>query len=143
MPNLTARKNILVIDDNPNDIGLIRTVLEDLRGIALHVAHSVLQAHAFLQKMPPYVVAPVPDLVLLDLHMPLLPGYNVIPLIRREPHLRHTKIVMFTSSSLSTDRHKCDGLGADDFVVKPFDWHQWQSAITQLLRRHGLLNDER
>jgi CheY-like chemotaxis protein len=139
MSSLLPRKNILVVDDNPGDLGLIRQVLENLRGIDLEVVHSVLQAHAFLNRMPPFVTAPVPDLVFLDLRMPMLPGHNVIPLIKRDPNLQHVKIVVFTSSSLSKDRIQCDGLGADDFVVKPCDWDQWQATITHILARHGIL----
>lgn len=141
MLSATSSKNILVVEDNPGDIGLFRQVLENVPDITIHVAHNVLQAHAFLGRMPPYGTAPLPDLIFLDLRMPMLPGYNVIPLVRREPLLRHVKIVMFTSSALESDRVQCDALGADDYVLKPCDWDQWRSTITSVLVRHGMLNN--
>ncbi|MBA3698112.1 MAG: response regulator [Planctomycetes bacterium] len=138
MTNTQTTTNILMVDDNPGDVGLVRQVVENVRGIVLHVAHNVTQAHAFLMKMPPYDIAPVPDVIFLDLRMPKLPGYNVIPLVRREPLLRNVKIVMLTSSSLPSHRAQCDALGADDYVVKPGDWEQWQATITRALTRHGI-----
>lgn len=137
-----AIKNILVVDDNPGDIGLIRQVLEMVPNLVIHIAHSVMQAHAFLNKMPPYTISPIPDLIFLDLRMPLLPGFNVIPLVKRDSSLQKVKIVMFTSSSLSSDRIHCDALGADDYVVKPSDWNQWQSTVSQVLARHKIISHD-
>ena len=134
-------KNLLIVDDNPGDIDLLRQVIERIPGVTVHVAHNVMQAHAYLNRMYPYVLAPVPDLILLDIRMPMLSGENVIPLIRRDPLLQQVKIVMFTSSARPEDQMSCNALGADDYVVKPSDWSQWQTTIGQVLARHGMLDE--
>ena len=132
-------KHILIVDDNPADIALCRQVLEDFPHITIDAAHNVMQAHAYLGRMPPFSAAAIPDLIFLDLRMPMLPGYNVIPLVRRDAAFSQVRIVMFTSSGLESDRAQCDALGADDYVLKPTDWAEWRRTITHTLARHGLL----
>lgn len=138
MPHRDHPKNILVVDDNPGDIALFRQVIERIPGVVLHVAHNVMQAHAYLNKMHPYVLAPVPDLIFLDIRMPMLSGDHVIPLVRRDPALQHVKIIMLTSSERPEDRTCCHALGADDYVEKPRDWPQWEATISHILLRHGV-----
>jgi|ERR1043165_1353900 two-component system response regulator len=143
MMTATSQKHVLIVDDNPGDIALCRQVLEGVPDITVKTAHNVMQAHAFLGRLPPFTGVPAPDLILLDLRMPMLPGTNVIPLVRRDPAMSQVRIVVFTSSSLDSDRAQCDALGADDYVVKPSDWVQWKTTITDTLRRHGLLGQDK
>lgn len=142
MSTTTAQKHVLVVDDNPGDVGLLRQVMEGIPGVAIHTASNVTQAHAFLTRLPPYVGAPVPDLILLDLRMPILAGHNVIPVVRREPSLQQVRIVVFSSSALERDRAECESLGADDYIIKPCDWIHWRSTITQILVRHRIISDD-
>lgn len=142
MSTTTAQKHVLAVDDNPGDVGLLRQVMDGIPGVALHTASNVRQAQAFLTRLPPHGSAPVPDLILLDLRMPILPGHNVIPVVRREPSLQHIKIVVFSSSALERDRAECESLGADDYIIKPCDWVHWRSAITQILMRHRIIGDD-
>lgn len=132
-------KIILVIDDNPGDLGLLRQVLEGVTGIVVHAVSNVAQAHAFLTRLRPYQDAPTPDLIFLDLRMPMTPGHSIISLVKSELKLAGTKVIVFTSSMLDTDRIQCEELGADDYVCKPTDWSAWQTTIDHVLRRHGLL----
>ncbi len=143
MPSTLQTKHILIVDDNPGDIDLFRRATEPFRGLSVHVAHNVMQALAYLKKMPPYTLAPAPDIIFLDIRMPLLTGETVIPLVRREAQFQKVRIVMFTSSSRPEDRHLCHGLGADDYVVKPCDWDEWQATIVQVLARNGVFDDVR
>jgi CheY-like chemotaxis protein len=135
----TALKHVLVVDDNPADIGLIRQVVDGIPGVAIHAAYSVPQAQAFLGRHAPYASMPIPDLILLDLRMPMLPGNTIIPQVRSDPALHHIKIVMFSSSALDRDRTHCERLGADDYILKPCDWIQWRTTITRILTRHGIM----
>lgn len=141
MSHAGNKRHLLMVDDNPGDIELMRQVIERIPGTVLHIAHNVMQAHAYLNGMAPYVLTPNPDLIFLDIRMPMLGGETVIPMVRREPRRNQVKIVMFTSSSQLEDQTTCLALGADDYVVKPSDWHQWKVVIHQVLRRHGMLDD--
>lgn len=142
MSTITAQKHVLVVDDNPGDIGLMRHVMEGFTGVAMHAVPNVLQAHAFLERVPPHANAPATDLTLLDLRMPMIPGYQLIPLVRGDAALQHLRIVVFSSSALEHDRDQCRGLGADDYVIKPCDWIHWRSLIAQVFARHGIILDD-
>ena len=139
MLSQSSQKTILVVDDNPGDLGLLRQVLEHVTGIVVQAVPNVAQAHAFLTRLRPYQDAPTPDLIFLDLRMPMRSGHAIISLVKRELKLAETKVVVFTSSMLDTDRIQCEELGADDYVCKPNDWSEWQIAIDHVLRRHRLL----
>jgi chemotaxis family two-component system response regulator Rcp1 len=133
-------KTILMVDDNPGDLGLVRQVLDDVKGVALHAVPNVVQAHAFLTKRRPFHESPTPDLVILDLRMPMSSGHGIISLVKQGLKLPHTKVVVFTSSLLDEDRFLCEELGADDFICKPTDWSDWQGTIVRVLTRHRLLS---
>ena len=132
-------KTVLMVDDNPGDLGLVRQVLDTIDEVALHAVSNVPQAHAFLMKRFPYQDAPDPDLILLDLRMPMVSGHAVITAVKQNPKLSHTKVVVFTSSQLDADRLQCETLGADDYVCKPTDWSAWQTTIGLVLKRHRLV----
>ena len=141
MSSTAPPKTILMVDDNPGDFGLLRQVLGNFDEIILHAVPNVAQAHAFLTRLRPYQQAPTPDLIFIDLRMPIESGHAVISLVKRELKLLQTKVVVFTSSMLDADRIQCDELGADDYVCKPTDWSEWQATIDRVLRRHRLVGN--
>jgi two-component system response regulator len=131
-----ATWNILVVEDQPGDVHLIRMCTEDLPGIVLYTVPNAVQAHSFLQRRFPFEQAPVPDLILLDLRMPIFEGSAVLETVRDLPDLVYTPVVVFTSSNLLSDQRRCKGLGAADYVIKPTDWPAWQGTILAILRKH-------
>lgn len=131
-----ATWNILVVEDQPGDVHLIRMCTENLPGIILHTVPNAVQAHRFLQRRVPFELAPIPDLILLDLRMPIYDGSSVLETVRETPDLLYTPVVVFTSSNLLSDQRRCRGLGAADYVTKPTDWPAWQSTIEGILRKH-------
>lgn len=141
MSSTSQPKTILMVDDNPGDLALLRQVLENFAEISLYAVPNVAQAHAFLTRLRPYQQAPTPDLIFIDLRMPMTSGHAVISLVKQELKLLQTKVVVFTSSMLDADRLQCDELGADDYVCKPLDWSAWQATIARVLRRHQLVVD--
>lgn len=60
-----------------------------------------------------------PELILLDIMMPKLSGFDVLDILRNTPETAHTKIIMLTALDSTTDRHKAMERGADDYLVKP------------------------
>jgi CheY-like chemotaxis protein len=127
---------VLVVEDSFGDIGLFHEIFSEINGFVLHTALSLVQAQAFLEKRPPFEDAPTPDLVFLDLNMPIAPGYQLLPIIRGDAELKHIKVAIFTSSENSADVRRCRDLGADDYILKPSDWPEWKSAIVAALGRH-------
>jgi two-component system response regulator len=136
MSTATKPSNILVVDDNFGDISLFHETFAEIEGFALHSALGLVQARAFLDKRPPFEDAPTPDLIFLDLRLPIFPGYALLPLIRDDPKLRHIKVVVFTSSDNEEDRRRCRDLGADDYILKPHDWPEWKTTIVSTLAKY-------
>lgn len=132
----TAIWNVLLVEDNPGDVNLIRMCAERFPGVVVHHVPNAVQAHRFLLCQHPFEQAPTPDLVLLDLHMPVFDGSTVLESIRESLQFDTTPVVMFTSSTLLTDRVRCQELGASAYVNKPADWVAWQARIHRILVEH-------
>jgi CheY-like chemotaxis protein len=110
---------ILIIEDNPADVRIAQEALK-LAGFdhRLHVAVDGEQALDFLARRGAHAAAPRPDLVLLDLKLPRLNGFEVLAAIR-ERRDRRTTVVVLTGSTLGDDRTRSQDLDADLFVSKP------------------------
>lgn len=127
---------VLLVEDNPGDVDLIRMCAERFGGVVVHHVPNAVQAHRFLLRQHPFEDVPVPDLVLLDLRMPVFDGTMVLESIRESLQLRNIPVVIFTSSALLSDRMRCKELGANDYVNKPADWVAWQAKIHKILSDH-------
>jgi adenylate cyclase len=119
------RPKILAVDDTPHNIKLLEAVLEP-RGYTVISATSGAEA---LQK----VVAEAPDLVLLDIVMPGMDGFEVCRRLREDPVSRYLPIIMITASG-AEEKLKALEAGADDFVLKPFDKAELLARVQSLLR---------
>ena len=116
---------ILVVDDLPQNVRLLQAVLEP-RGYEVAVAASGAEALARLG-------AGDIDLVLLDIVMPGMDGYEVCRAIRADPATEFLPVVMITASGEQEKRRALDA-GADDFVAKPFDHAELLARVRSLLR---------
>jgi DNA-binding response OmpR family regulator len=121
-----AERRILVVDDDPDIRGLLRELL-NRRGFAVTEARDGQEAlRAFFEERP--------DLVLLDVQMPVLDGWKTLERIRE---LSDVPVVMLTAKT--TELEKTRGLrgGADDYVTKPFGRQELLARVDALLRRTG------
>lgn len=111
---LNARpERVLVVEDNEHAAYLLRTLLEHA-GYAVVVSPDGRDALAKLGSMEPV------DLVLLDLMLPYVSGYQVLIEARRDPRWQHVPIVVVTARTLEMDAVRALETGANDFVRKPF-----------------------
>ncbi len=129
-------KAVMVVDDNPGDIGLFTMVFSHCDNISLLTATSISQANALLTRKPPYENVATPDLIFLDLRMPLFSGLNLLTIIKKDPQLSGIKVVVFTSSEQDSDRRSCLELGADEYLVKPRDWPEYKAALVSAVAKH-------
>jgi twitching motility two-component system response regulator PilG len=104
---------ILIVDDEP-EIGRILAVI--LRGAGFEVA-AVDGGRAALE----HLAASATDLVLLDVIMPELDGFETLRRIREAPATARLPVLMLTANAGAADRARAESLGADDFIAKPFD----------------------
>ena len=117
---------ILVVDDQPESIRLLHAVLSP-RGYSVDSVSSGAEA---LERL---AAEPAPDLVLLDVVMPEIDGYEVCRRIRATPATELLPIVMLTASS-GEERLRALEAGADDFLMKPFDQAELLARARSLIR---------
>ena len=121
-----AEPRILVVDDTPENIRLLDAVLSP-RGYTVDTVNSGVDA---LERLS---ADPLPDLVLLDIVMPEVDGYEVCRRIRAAPATALLPVVMITASS-GEEKLKALEAGADDFVMKPFDQAELLARVRSLIR---------
>jgi CheY-like chemotaxis protein len=135
---------ILLAEDNPNDVELILAAFKEANFInEIHVTHDGEQALDFLHRRGAYASqsGPLPAVILLDLKMPKVDGREVLRHVRTDPGLRHIPVVILTSSREESDLLASYQLGANAFVVKPVDFHEFIAAVSRLGFFWALLNE--
>jgi len=107
-----AKPVILAIDDAPDVLKSVHSMLRD--SYKVYTLPKPEKLHDFLQNTKP-------DLFLLDYQMPGMSGFDLIPVIREHPELEEAPIIFLTSEGTIDHLTTAVGLGASDFIVKPFD----------------------
>jgi CheY-like chemotaxis protein len=124
-------KTILIIDDNPDDIEIAQLALARIdRGMKVATARSGEAALELLQS-----AKILPGLILLDLKMPGMGGFDTLRKIRAAERLQHLPVIIVTSSSLEADEKKGQETGADGFLHKAFDMDRFEKDLKSVLDR--------
>jgi len=122
------RTHILVVEDETDIAGLIKHALERTAGTTVDVTATgdgALQA----------VASRVPDLMILDLNLPVMSGTEVCRILRSKPETAKLPIIMLTARVSEADRVAGLDLGADDYVTKPFSLQELAARVRAVLRR--------
>lgn len=127
MTTPTASQRILVVEDE-RDIAALVAYHLTRDGYSVRTAVSGTEALDALH-------AERPDLVVLDLMLPGLSGYEILAEIRREPHLADLPVVLLTARREEADRIRGLELGADDYMTKPFSPQELALRVKAVLRR--------
>ena len=120
-------KRILMVEDTEDNRQIIRDLIESVgydlieagdgeEGVAMAAQHK-------------------PDLILMDIQLPVMDGYEACRRIKANPDLRHIPIIAVTSYALSGDEEKTRDAGCDSYVAKPFSPRQLLAKINELLAR--------
>lgn len=117
------RYTVLVAEDNPQHLELFEAYLEDMRDVRMVTAVNGLEALKKVQEESP-------DLVLLDIMMPKMSGFEVCQRIKGDPKTRDTIVVMVTALSETGDVERAAECGTDDYLSKPVD----RKALVNLVR---------
>jgi DNA-binding response OmpR family regulator len=119
------RRNILVVDDEPYIGRIIQLKLEETP-YAVAFCQDGATALDRLRTDDPV------DLILLDIMMPNMNGFEVLARLREIPHREDTPVIMLTGKGQSTDREKAESLGARDFLTKPFSPKKLLARIDEI-----------
>jgi CheY-like chemotaxis protein len=129
---MAQTKYILVVDDNDNDIQLTLMAIEHrVQCQQVAVAHDGAEALDYLYCRGGFQArrAPNPDLILLDIKMPLVDGLEVLRQVKDDQRLKTIPVVMLSSSREESDIVKSYRLGANAYVVKPVEFGEFMEAI--------------
>ena len=122
------RRTVLLVDDDTRNIFALSSVLER-RGMEVLTATTGSEALAVLKSRSDVAI------VLMDIMMPGMDGYETIQAIRAQPKFRRLPILALTAKAMKGDREKCLEAGASDYLAKPVNTEQLLSALRMWLHR--------
>ncbi len=119
------RKSILVVEDQEDNRRILRDLLESA-GFEVREALTGDSGVAMAGRQPP-------DLILMDIQLPVMDGYEATRRIKAKPELRHIPIIVVTSYALSGDDVKAFEAGCDGYVTKPFSPRALLAKVREFL----------
>jgi len=129
--------DVLLVEDNACDVELIRDILDRTMSVFVFRLHVVTDGEAaltFLRREPPYQMAPAPQLILLDLKLPGIDGFEVLASVKADPAWTRIPVVVFAASDAVDDVYRAyDGL-ASAYIRKPIEPADFQHAVETIYR---------
>lgn len=125
-----AGEKILIIEDNKLNLDLIVSILE-IRGYKIFIATDGFSGLNLAKEE-------LPDLILLDMQLPVMDGYEVARALRKDPILKNIFVIAITSYAMKGDREKILEAGCDAYIVKPIDTRKLPERIEELLKTKGV-----
>jgi two-component system, chemotaxis family, response regulator Rcp1 len=124
---------ILLVEDSVADVRLTREALADGKvANDLHVVADGEAALAFLRREAGYEGVPAPDLILLDLNLPRLPGHEVLAALKEDLALRSIPVAVLTTSEAEADVIRSYDLGASCYLTKPVDFNEFIKVVAAI-----------
>lgn len=118
-------KRILIVDDEPNIVMSLEYTFKK-RGFEVFIARDGSEALEIIETN-------TPDLIILDIMMPKVDGYQTLKTIKQNERLNDTKVIFLSAKTKSTDIEKGLELGADKYILKPFSIKKLVAEVNELL----------
>ena len=118
---------ILIVEDDPRNLKLIRDLLQ-IRG------YTTLEATDGKQGVD-MARAKMPDLILMDIQMPVMDGFEATSTLKADPITKSITIVALTAFAMQGDREKCIEAGFNDYITKPLDTRTFMTKIKEYLEK--------
>lgn len=115
---------ILIVDDTPDNLAVARAALNYF-GVQVHTASSGEEGLALARQLKP-------TLILLDIKMPKLSGWDVLRAIREDQALSHTLVIAITAYAMDDDREAALAAGFDGYISKPFDLFTFVAEVERI-----------
>ena len=124
---------ILLVEDSPGDVRLTKESLGEAKvRNSMIVASDGVEAMACLRREGQYANTPRPDLILLDLNLPRMNGFEVLDAIKEDPDLKRIPVVILTTSQAEQDIIRSYDLYANAYVNKPVDLEQFIRVVKSI-----------
>lgn len=123
------REEVLVIDDQPIMLKLLEQILKD--------RYDVVALQNGKEALEWMYSGNIPDLVVADLNMPEIDGFEYIQRIRESGFFYDVPLIVLSGEESSNERIKCLKLGANDYLIKPFNPEELRLRIDNLIRLKG------
>ena len=118
---------ILIVEDDPKNLKLIRDLLQ-IRG------YTALEATDGKQGVD-MARAKMPDLILMDIQMPVMDGFEAISILKADPVTKSIPIIALTAFAMQGDREKCMEAGCNDYITKPLDTRAFVTKVKEYLEK--------
>jgi len=118
--------NILQIDDDSDDCELFMEALEAVSSAKYTAIYNPVEA---LRKLIQQEIEP--DVIFLDLNMPVMSGLEFLTEIKKEPNLKEIPVIIFSTSQLDDIIHEAKEYGAEDFISKPSDFNELKKILSK------------
>jgi CheY-like chemotaxis protein len=128
-------KIVVYVEDNQSDITLMRHILERVRGTRLVAAEDPKLGYDLVCQLRP-------SLVLLDVNMPELDGYEILRLIRRNPATKSIPVLALTASGMARGVRRGLDAGFDDYLTKPLDIDKFLNVTREYLRHESNVSEQ-
>jgi len=116
---------VLIVEDDPKNLKLIRDLLQ-IRG------YTTLEATDGKQGVD-MARAKMPDLILMDIQMPVMDGFEAISILKADPVTKSIPIIALTAFAMQGDREKCMEAGCNDYITKPLDTRAFVTKVKEYL----------
>lgn len=123
---------LLLVDDEPGLREAVKAYLED-EGFTVHVASNAREGWELLQQTSP-------DLVISDIMMPQVDGYQFLKQLREDPRYEALPVVFLTARGMTSDRIQGYNAGCDAYISKPFDPDELVAIVTNILNRRATVS---
>lgn len=125
--------HILLVEDNDGDIQLTLDAFEESKvKTRISVVKNGRDALDFLHRREGFATAEKPDLILLDINIPIFNGHEVLADIKQDPHLKKIPVIMLTTSSNPKDINLAYENHSNSFVTKPIEMDDFLAAILKI-----------
>ena len=125
--------DILMVEDNPADIRLAEEAFKyNKLSNKLHVVKNGVDAIKFLRKESPFEYVCEPDIILLDLNLPMMSGQDVLSEIKTDAALKQIPVVVLTTSEAEADIMKAYKNHANCYIAKPVDFEKFAEVVRKI-----------
>ena len=118
---------ILIVEDDPKNLKLIRDLLQIKGYTTLEVTDGKQGVDMATEKMP--------DLILMDIQMPVMDGFEAISILKTDPVTKSIPIIALTAFAMQGDREKCMEAGCNDYITKPLDTRVFMTKVKEYLEK--------